>query len=102
MTEKQFYDWQTVGGTDDVMRYAASLSDDLIWRIAENGDGFIFSVVTPDEALRDKIDCHSDQKRRQSKRIKDLADIARLVESHPELWEVLPTELRSQIDQPVQ
>ncbi len=32
--------------------------------------------------------------------MKDLADIARLVESHVELWEQLPAELRSQIDRP--
>lgn len=32
-------------------------------------------------------------KRRQSKRIKDLGDISRLVESDPELWVELPTEL---------
>lgn len=25
MTEKQFYDWQTVGGTDDVMRFVNAL-----------------------------------------------------------------------------
>lgn len=102
MTEKQHYDWQNIGNTEQIIRYAATLSGDLIWRIAENGDGFVFSVVTPNEALREKINCHSDQKRRQSKRIKDLVDIARLVESHPHLWQGLPAELRSQIDQPVQ
>ena len=25
MTEKQFYDWQTLGGTDDVMRFVNAL-----------------------------------------------------------------------------
>ncbi|HMT07593.1 MAG TPA: nucleotidyl transferase AbiEii/AbiGii toxin family protein [Pyrinomonadaceae bacterium] len=32
MTEKQFYDWQTVGGTDDVMRFVNALeSADISW-----------------------------------------------------------------------
>ena len=32
MTEKQFYDWQTVGGTDDVMRFVNALEKaDLLW-----------------------------------------------------------------------
>ena len=32
MTEKQFYDWQTVGGTDDVMRFVNALeSADIVW-----------------------------------------------------------------------
>jgi len=38
--------------------------------------------------------------RRQSKRIKHLGDISRLVESHPELWDGLPPELQTQIEQP--
>lgn len=32
MTEKQFYDWQTLGGTDDVMRFVNALeSADILW-----------------------------------------------------------------------
>ena len=32
MTEKQFYDWQTVGGTDDVMRFVDALEKaDIEW-----------------------------------------------------------------------
>jgi hypothetical protein len=29
MTSKQFYDWQTAGGTDDVMRLVDCLEKDL-------------------------------------------------------------------------
>jgi hypothetical protein len=32
--------------------------------------------------------------RRQSKKLKDLGDIARLVESHPYLWEMLDPDLK--------
>jgi hypothetical protein len=35
-----------------------------------------------------------DAERRQSKRLKDLGDIARLVESHPHLWELLDPDLK--------
>ena len=32
MTEKQFYDWQTLGGTDDVMRFVNAMeSADISW-----------------------------------------------------------------------
>ena len=32
MTEKQFYDWQTLGGTDDVMRFVDALERaDIMW-----------------------------------------------------------------------
>jgi hypothetical protein len=41
-----------------------------------------------------------DKQRRQSKRIKDLGDLARLVESHAHLWDLLPEELQGQIEKP--
>lgn len=176
MTEKQFYDWQTLGGTDDVMRFVNALEKaDVVWcaiggvavnhwaseqmvtldvdfvvaadsiekaekalleagfrseqfdwsinfkgsskvsiqltteelyrdfaerGIAADVHGILMRVASLEDTLMGKIRAWSDATRRQSKRIKDLADIARLVESHPELWELLTTELRSQIDRP--
>lgn len=176
MTEKQFYDWQTLGGTDDVMRFVNALEKaDVIWcaiggvavnhwaaeqmvtldvdfvvasdsieraeealtdagfqsqqfewsinfkgrskvsiqltteafyrGFAERGvaadvHGILMRVASVEDTLAGKIRVWSDPKRRQSKRIKDLADIARLVESHPNLWDGLPEALRSQIDRP--
>jgi hypothetical protein len=35
-----------------------------------------------------------DTERRQCKQLKDLGDIARLVESHPHLWESLDLDLK--------
>jgi hypothetical protein len=32
--------------------------------------------------------------RRQSKKFKDLGDIARLVESHPRLWDLIDADLK--------
>ena len=178
MTGKQFYDWQTVGGTDDVMRFVNALeradiswcaiggvavnhwaaeqmvtqdvdfvvasdsiekactalteagftSEQFEWSINFKGHskvaiqlttedmyrdfasrgvaadvhGMLLRVASLEDTLSGKIRAWSDPKRRQSKRIKDLADIARLVESHPHLWDTLPPELKSQIDQPSQ
>lgn len=176
MTEKQFYDWQTLGGTDDVMRFVDALEQaDISWcsiggiavnhwageqmvtldvdfvvaadsvekaeecllkagfqaeefewsinfkgkskvsiqlttekqyldfpsrGIAADVHGILMRVASLEDTLAGKIRAWSDPKRRQSKRIKDLADIARLVESHPELWENLPEILRNEIDRP--
>lgn len=176
MTGKQFYDWQTLGGTDDVMRFVNALekadiswcaiggvavnhwsaeqmvtqdvdfvvasdsidkaraalteagfkSEDFQWSINFKGHskvaiqlttedmyrdfasrgvaadvhGILLRVASLEDTLSGKIRAWSDPKRRQSKRIKDLADIARLVESHPELWQTLPAELKAQIEQP--
>jgi hypothetical protein len=58
-------------------------------------------VASLDDTLKGKIMACSDASRRQSKRIKDLADIARLVESHPRLWNSLPAELQQRVDKPV-
>lgn len=176
MTPKQFYDWQTSGGTDDVMRLvdvleradvawcaiggvavnhwadqpmvtqdvnlvvAADAVDRALsllesagfqsqrfeWSVNFKGrsavsiqlstedfyreypgrsvpadvHGILMRVASLEDTLRGKIKAWAEPERRQSKRIKDLADIARLVEAHPELWEGLPGELLGQIQKP--
>jgi hypothetical protein len=176
VTAKQFYDWQTAGGTDDVMRLVDSLeradiswcaidgvavnhwaaeplvtqdvdfvvateaSDRTVeiltaagfraerfsWSINFRGDskvslqlsteemyrefpsravaadvhGILLRVATLGDTMRGKMAAWSDSTRRQSKRLKDLGDIARLVEAHPDLWNSLTDELKQQIDRP--
>lgn len=176
MTAKQFFDWQTSGGTDDVMRLVDILeraditwcaiggvavnhwadqpvvtqdvdlvvtadavdrvvalfeaagfrSERFSWSINFKGrsavsiqlstedfyrdfpsravpadvHGILMRVASLDDTLKGKIAAWSDPKRRQSKRIKDLADIARLVETHPSLWDSLSGELKSQVQKP--
>jgi len=176
MTSKQFFDWQTSGGTDDVMRLVDCLeradiawcaidgvavnhwaqepmvtqdvnfvvateaiertvslledagfrSDRFDWSINFQGrskvslqlstaefyrefpsravpadvHGILLRVASLEDTLRGKMKAWSDSQRRQSKRIKDLADIARLVEAHPELWESLTDDLKNQIRPP--
>ena len=57
-------------------------------------------VASLEDTLRGKIKAWKDTERRQSKRIKDLADIARLVESHPPLWDLLGPEIKEIIQKP--
>lgn len=176
MTAKEFYDWQTGGGTHDVMTLVAALEkEDIPWcaiggvavnhwadnpMVTQDFDlavatesiersisileeagfqaerfkwsvnfkgksavsvplsteqvyrefparalpaevhGILLRVASLEDTLQGKILAWSDSKGRQSKRIKDLADVARLVESHPELWSGLPDELKQQIAAP--
>ena len=176
MTGKQFYDWQTSGGTDDVMRLVNCLERaDVKWcaiggvavnhwaanpmvtqdvdivvaaedvertlrlleregfrvqrfewsvnfkgrsevsiqlsteefyqdfadrAVAADVHGILLRVAALEDTFRGKIKAWSEPSRRQSKRIKDLADIVRLVEAHPHLWEQLPDELKQQVDRP--
>ena len=62
--------------------------------------GILMRVASLEDTLQGKIRAWSDSKRRQSKRIKDLGDIARLVESHPTLWNLLTDDLKRQILRP--
>jgi hypothetical protein len=176
MTAKEFFDWQTSGGTDDVMRLVAALekadipwcaiggvavnhwadhpmvtqdvdlvvasdavertidvlekmgftAERLEWSVNFTGSsavsvqlsteqfyqnfpsrsvpadvhGILLRVASLEDTLQGKIRAWSDSSRRQSKRIKDLADIARLVESHPHLWDLLTDALKTQVEKP--
>lgn len=176
MTPKQFYDWQTVGGADDVMRLVDCLeradiqwcaiggvavnhwaeepmvtrdvdlvvatesveiavkileeagfkSERFEWSINFQGrskvsvqlstedfyfgfpdravpadvHGILMRVASLEDTLKGKTKAWKDTERRQSKKIKDLGDIARLVESHPHLWELLDPALKNIIEKP--
>jgi hypothetical protein len=176
MTDKRFYDWQTAGGTDDVMRFVACLERaDIPWcaiggvavnhwaeepmvtrdvdfvvavgaidktvelleadgfiptrfdwsinfkgtsrvsiqlsteelyctfpfrSVAADVHGILLRVASLEDTLIGKIAAWRDLRRRQSKRVKDLGDIIRLIEAHPKLWSDLPEELKQEIDKP--
>jgi len=57
--------------------------------------GYEMKVAALDDVLTGKIWAYSDEERRKSKRQKDLADIMRLVETHPRLHDVLPEEIKT-------
>jgi len=63
--------------------------------------GILLRVAALEDTLKGKIKDWSDSAQRQSKRIKDLGDIARLIERHPQLWELLPDDLKQQIERPI-
>jgi len=174
MTNRQFYDWQTAGGANDVMRLVDALERaDLSWcviggvavnhwaaepmvtrdldlvvaaadieragailreagfhseshdwsinftgqssvsiqlsteacyrdfpsrAVAADVHGILMRVASLQDTLEGKVRAFSDATRRQSKRIKDWADIVRLVEVHPTLRSALPDSLQSQLE----
>ena len=176
MTDKRFYDWQTGGGTDDVMRFVACLeSADIPWcaiggvavnhwaeepmvtrdvdfvvaveavdktvalleaegfkptrfewsvnfagtskvsiqlstepfyasfpsrSVPADVHGILLRVASLEDTLTGKIAAWRDSSRRQSKRVKDLGDIIRLVEAHPGLGKSLPEDLKDRIEKP--
>ena len=65
--------------------------------VAADVNGILLRVACLEDTLKGKIKAWSEPGRRQSKRLKDLADIARLVEAHPHLREMLPDELKKQV-----
>ena len=56
--------------------------------------GILMRVASLEDTLHGKTKAWMDTDRRQSKRLKDLGDIARLVENHPHLWELLNPDLK--------
>jgi hypothetical protein len=59
--------------------------------------GMDLPVASIEDVLQGKIWAVSDTEQRGSKRQKDLADIARIVEKYPELREKVPQEIRSRL-----
>ena len=60
--------------------------------------GYRMSVACLEDVLRGKLWAYSDRTRRPSKRQKDLADILRLVETHPELKVKVPPDIAGMIE----
>jgi len=174
MTGRQFYDWQTAGGADDVMRMVDALERaELHWcaiggiavnhwaaepmvtrdvdfvvavdeiahavaaleavgfvaerhewsvnfrgrsqvslqlstedfyrefparAIAADVHGILLRVASLGDTLAGKIKAWRTPERRPSKAIKDLGDIARLVEAHPQLVGTLPADVTTALD----
>jgi len=60
--------------------------------------GYEMMVATMEDVLKGKLWAYTDETRRKSKRQKDLADIARLVETHPDLSAHLPDTVRALVE----
>lgn len=59
--------------------------------------GYDIKVAKLEDVLQGKLWAYRDEERRKSKRQKDLADIMRLVETHPHLYNLLPEQVKSLI-----
>jgi len=59
--------------------------------------GILLRVASLEDTLRGKMKAYSESGRRQSKRLKDLADIVRLIEAYPHLWDLLTDDLKQQV-----
>ena len=68
--------------------------------VAADVHGILLRVASLEDTLKDKLKVLSEPQRRRSKKLKDIADIARLVETHPHLRDELTEELRNQIQTP--
>lgn len=60
--------------------------------------GILMRVAGMEDTLRGKLKAYCEPGRRPSKRQKDLTDIMRLVEAHPELRRLLPLEIQEKFD----
>jgi len=63
--------------------------------------GILLRVASLEDTLAGKVETWSDTNRQKTQRIRDLGDIARLVESYPHLWTQLSEELQQRIERPV-
>lgn len=66
--------------------------------VPQNVLGYTMAVAALEDVLRGKVWAYRDERRRKSKRQKDLADILRVIETHPERKGQLPPEIKSQVE----
>ena len=84
-------------------KVSVQISTDEIYRefparsVAADVHGILMRVASLSDTLAGKIVAWRDQERRPSKRQKDLLDILRLVESHPELKALLPPDVAAEM-----
>ena len=97
----QRFEWSiNLKGRSDV---SVQISTDAAYRelpkrsVAADVHGILMRVASLEDTLAGKILAWRDSKRRPSKRQKDLADIMRLVESHPHLRAKLPQDLLARL-----
>jgi hypothetical protein len=60
--------------------------------------GILMRVASLEDTLRGKVKAWRDAQRRASRRQKDLADILRLLETHPRLRKTLPPDVAAKIE----
>ncbi len=61
--------------------------------IPANVHGILMRVASLEDTLARKLAAYREPQKRPTKRLKDILDIARLTEAHPELLEKLPSDI---------
>jgi hypothetical protein len=74
-------------------RYQKFLSRGLDQKVL----GYNLKVASVEDVLQGKVWVYSDEKRRMSKRQKDLADIIRLIEEYPALKKLIPSDILEKV-----
>lgn len=60
--------------------------------------GILMRVASLEDTLKGKIAAYEEPQRRPSKKLKDLTDIARLLEAHPDISEKIPAEIAAKLN----
>jgi Nucleotidyl transferase AbiEii toxin, Type IV TA system len=66
--------------------------------VPANVHGILMRVASMADTLAGKLAAYQEPKRRPTKKLKDLLDIARLVDAHPELLDQLPSDIVAKLD----
>jgi Nucleotidyl transferase AbiEii toxin, Type IV TA system len=66
--------------------------------VPANVHGILMHVASLEDTLAGKLAAYADKDRRASKRMKDLTDIARLLEIHPELKPSIPADIITRLE----
>lgn len=85
-------------------KVSVQLSTEAVYRdfperaVPADVHGILMRVASLEDTLHGKLLAWRDAQRRPSKRQKDLADIARLVEAHPEIIHLIPPEVSGRLE----
>ena len=66
--------------------------------VPANVHGILIRVASLEDTLAGKLAAYREPKRRPTKKLKDILDIGRLVEAHPELLEKLSSDIVAKLD----
>ena len=66
--------------------------------VPANIHGILMRVASLEDTLKGKIAAYEEPQRRPSKRQKDLADISRLLESHPSIKDLIPQPIYDRLE----
>jgi hypothetical protein len=66
--------------------------------VPANVHGILMRVASLEDTLAGKLAAYEEPQRRPTKKLKDILDIGRLVEAHPELLAKLPIDILAKLD----